>query len=63
MEITLTELALFVWAAIATGFAYKYKEEKEHTGFILTKVLDNEELRNDMVGKYTKWKEARDGTP
>jgi hypothetical protein len=61
MEITLTELALFVWAAIATGFAYKFKEEKEQAGFILTKVLQDEDIRNDMVGKYTKWKEARDG--
>ena len=61
MEITLTELALFVWAAIATGFAYKYKEEKDHLGFLFNKVLQDEGLRNDMIAKFNKWKEARDG--
>ena len=61
MEITLTELILFVWAGIATGFAYKFTEEKDHLGFLFNKVLQDEELRNDMIVKFNKWKEARDG--
>lgn len=61
MEITITELILFTWAIVATGFAYQYKEKHESLGFILNKILEDDETRNDMVSKFKQWKEARDG--
>lgn len=61
MEITITELVLFTWAIIATGFAYQYREQHQSLGFILNKILEDEEMRNDMIGRYKQWKEERNG--
>lgn len=61
MEITITELVLFTWAIVATGFAYQYREQHQSLGFILNKVLEDENVRNDMVDKFKKFKESRDG--
>lgn len=61
MEITITELVLFTWAIVATGFAYQYREQHQSLGFILNKVLDDEDVRNDMVAKFKQFKESRNG--
>ena len=61
MEITITELMLFAWAIIATGYALKLKEEKNHLGFLMNKFLEDDDLRNDMVGKFKQFKESRNG--
>ena len=61
MEITLTEIVLFTWAAIATGFAIQYREQHRGMSFLLNKFLEDEALRDDMVGKYKQWKGSRNG--
>lgn len=61
MEITITELVLFTWAIVATGFAYQYKDKSDSLSFLFNKVLDDDDLRNDMVAKFKQWKEARNG--
>lgn len=61
MEITITELVLFTWAIIATGFAFKFREEKGHISLLFNEMLANPEARDRMLTSYNKWKEARDG--
>lgn len=61
MEITITELVLFAWAIVATGFAYKYREEKDTVNLLFTEILSNPDARDRMVTSYNKWKEARNG--
>lgn len=61
MEITITELVLFTWAIIATGFAFKYREEKGTINLLFNEILSNPDARDRMVTSYNKWKEARDG--
>jgi hypothetical protein len=61
MEITITELVLFTWAIVATGFAYQYKERFDSLSFIFNKMLADDDARNEMVTKFKQWKEARNG--
>ena len=56
IEISLTEMFLFSWAIIATGYALKYKSDKDGTMQILRRVIEDKEARDDIVGKYEEWK-------
>ena len=61
IEISLTEMFLFSWAIIATGYALKYKSDKDGTMQILRRVIEDKEARDDIVGEYEKWKKERAG--
>lgn len=56
MEITYTEIALFTWAALATGFALKYREDELKTRFFLKLLIEDEKARNQMVHTYEEFK-------
>lgn len=49
LSITLTELALIFWAAIATAFAAKYYEEAKHTKLLLTIFIEDEKARAQIL--------------
>ena len=57
MEITITEIALFVWAIIATGFALKYRDEDIRSRFFLKLLIEDENARAKMVGAYEDFKD------
>lgn len=56
MEITTTELMLFAWAIIATGFAFKYREDESKARFFLKLLIEDEKARNQMVNTYEEFK-------
>lgn len=56
MEITITEMALFVWAAIATGAAFKYREDELKARLFLKLLIEDEKARNQMVHTYEEFK-------
>lgn len=56
MEITITEIVLFVWAAIATGAAFKYREDEFKSRFFLKLLIEDEKARNQMVRTYEEFK-------
>lgn len=56
MEITLTEIMLFTWAAIATGFALKYRDDEEKARFFLKLLIEDEKARGKMVQAYEDFK-------
>lgn len=56
MEITYTEIALFTWAALATGFALKYRDDELKTRFFLKTLIENEDARNKMVQAFNDFK-------
>jgi hypothetical protein len=56
MEITITEIVLFVWAAIATGAAFKYREDELKSRFFLKLLIEDEKARNQMVRTYEEFK-------
>ena len=54
IEVSITNVLLFVWAILATGYALKYKEELHGHKFIIHKILSDEKIRNELVGSYKK---------
>ena len=56
MEITITEILLFVWAALATGFAFKYRDDELKARFFLKMLIEDSKARDQMVDAYEEFK-------
>ena len=41
IEVTFTELALFVWALLATAYALRYRHERSMLGRILQQITED----------------------
>jgi len=56
IEFSFAEIALFVWAAVATGYAFRYKHEAYMAEVVLRKVIEDEKVRNELVAQWEKFK-------
>ena len=54
IELLVTDVLLFAWAAIATVFAFKYKEEAHMSKYVIHKILSDKKLREEMTAGYEK---------
>lgn len=54
IELSVTDVLLFAWAAIATVFAFKYKEEAHMSKYVIHKILSDKKLREEMTAGYEK---------
>jgi len=54
IEITFSDLFLFIWCTVATGFAcyFRYHAKMRHA--LIVALLDNDEIREDMVASFKK---------
>lgn len=59
IEVTITEVALFVWAVLATGAWLKCREENKAATFFIRAFLEDEEVRDEIVADYKKFKAGR----
>jgi hypothetical protein len=58
IEVSVTDALLFVWAAIATAYAFKFKEDAHMSKYVIHKILNDEKLRNEMVKGYAEVQKA-----
>lgn len=49
MEITMTELFLFVWATLATGYALKYQAEFRAARRFAIALIDNPKMYSEIT--------------
>lgn len=56
MEVSMTELFLFAWGAIATGYALKYKSQRSMFSFMLQKIVEDVDLYTQMREGWLKVK-------
>jgi len=54
IEFSLTEIALFCWAVLATGYALKYKARAEGSDLFVRVLLERKEVRDRVVAEYEK---------
>lgn len=54
IEVSITDVLLFVWAAIATTYAFKYKEEAHMSKYVIHKIFSDKKLREEMTAGYEK---------
>jgi len=57
IEVSMTEILLFTWAIIATGFAFKFHYSNWATTQMMREILSNENVRNSAVNS---WREFHD---
>ena len=58
IEFSIAEIALFIWAILATAQAFKYRDELHKVNFVLKLMLNEEAIREDIVRDFKKFKEA-----
>lgn len=59
IEVSITEIALFAWAIIATGYALKYKQVKHQSDVLIHNLLENKELRDGLVADYEQFQKGQ----
>ena len=57
IEFSIGEIALFCWAVLATGYAFKYKHEAHVTEFVLRKMIEDKKVRDQLVAEWEKFNE------
>lgn len=60
IEVTITEVALFAWAIIATGAWLRTKEKNKAAEFFIRALLEDEELRDTILADYKKFTAKRE---
>ena len=56
IEVSAIEIVLFAWAIIATGYALKYKSEARGADVFIKVLLENKEVRDDVVAKFEQFR-------
>jgi hypothetical protein len=56
IEFSLTEIALFCWAALATAYALKYKSEAEGAHFFARVLIEHKGVRDKVVAEFEEFK-------
>lgn len=59
IEFSITELALFAWAVLATGYALKYRDDNGMHRRMLVLFLENKEARDRILEEYAKFMKER----
>jgi hypothetical protein len=52
IEVSVVDVLLFAWAAIATVYAFKYKEDAHMSKYVIHKILNDKKLRDEMIAGY-----------
>ena len=58
IEVSITEIVLFAWAIIATGYALKFKQESQMGKRFVQALIEDEELRNRVITEYKEVQDA-----
>jgi hypothetical protein len=59
IEVSTIEIVLFAWAIIATGYALKYKSEARGADVFIKVLLENKEVRDDVVAKFEQFRKEQ----
>lgn len=59
IELSLTELALFAWGALATGAALKYRGEYTMVRNMLQHFVENKEAREQLLKAHENFLKER----
>lgn len=54
IEYTVTEIVLFAWAIIATGYAFRYADEAMNLKLMLKTLAFDAEMRDRFVKHFSK---------
>lgn len=52
IEVSITEMVLFVWAFIATGLYFKTKQEENMARTLLIHMVENKDAREQIIKQF-----------
>ena len=58
IEFSIAEIVLFIWAAVATAYAFRYRHEAYMAEFVLRKVIEDKKVRDHLVTEFEKFRES-----
>jgi len=57
IEVSITEIVLFAWAVLATGYAFKFKQDSQMGRRFVQALIEDEELRK-LITEYKEVQNA-----
>ena len=54
VEFSLTEIALFCWAVLATAYAFKWKARADGAEFFVMMLVERKDVRDQVIEAYEK---------
>ena len=60
IEINISELFLWVWCIVATGFAMYYRHHMVARHIIIMTLLNDEEIRGKLITNIKGWSKEND---
>jgi hypothetical protein len=55
IEFSLTEIALFCWAVLATGYALRYRQEARASDLFVRVILERKDVRDKLVAEFEEF--------
>ncbi len=59
IEFSLTEIALFCWAVLATGYALRYRQEARGSDLFIRVLLERKDVRDKLVAEFEEFKASQ----
>lgn len=59
IEVSITEIALFCWAVIATGYAFKYRQQEYGAKRFIHAILEDDKMRDAIVKDFKQHMEEQ----
>jgi hypothetical protein len=56
IEFSITEIALFCWAVLATGYALRYRQEARASDLFVRVMLERKDVRDKLVAEYDEFR-------
>jgi hypothetical protein len=59
IEVSVTEIALFCWAVMATAYALKYRQQEQGAKMFIRAILEDDKLRDTFVADFKEHREEQ----
>jgi hypothetical protein len=59
IEVSVTEIALFCWAVMATAYALKYRQQEQSAKMFIRALMEDKNLRDTLVADFKEHMEEQ----
>jgi hypothetical protein len=59
IEVSVTEIALFCWAVLASAYALKYKQQEMGAKMLIRALMEDDKMRDALVRDFKKHMEEQ----
>ena len=59
IEVSVTEIALFCWAVLATAYALRYKQQEQGAKMFIRALMEDDKMRDALVKDFKEHMEEQ----